>query len=187
MILLCVCITGGTFVLLMFCHPPFSILVDICTNLPDFEIFIGVAIGTVTTAAFFFYIELAQGKINNELKESSIKLDSTKKQLEETNEKLEELFKAYTARTALLNLRGIFSGKDDRVASTDFERMKFLSLLKEKYIDKYSDSKESVKKVYDLARQHDLKSSHDHGNCPVCKKLIEMIISTLNDVPHPLL
>ena len=121
------------------------------------------------------------------MKEANETLVDTKKKLEETNTKLEEIFKAYAARTALFNLKAIFEGGDKRVAANDEQREKFLNMLKKEYIDKYSDSKESVKKVYNLVYGHELKLNHNHKGCEDCKKLIENINSSLEEVKHPFL
>ena len=81
LIVLCTSVAIGTLGLLSLCHPPIGILGNTCESLPDFEIFIGVAIGTVTTALFFWFIEKNQEKMQTEL---------------------EKLGRIYSERTALL-------------------------------------------------------------------------------------
>jgi len=165
----------------------------VCIIIPDFELLVGITFGVITTAVFFVFIELHQQKLQKDLEAAKEQLESQNKQLESqnkqleiNNKKLEDIFKTYAARTALISLKVIFGGGDERAPANDETREKYLSILKNEYIDKYSDSKDSVKNVYDLAKKHELKSNHNHKDCNECKELTDIIAKIIREeVVHP--
>jgi len=183
-VFLCALIIGGTFGLLTLCHPPIALIGDICVNLPDFEIFVGVVIGTVTTALFFFYIERGQEKLKNEFQDF-----------------LQLHTKAYVVRTVMLNLKDVFTGEKfdrDDMEPLDDTRKKFLKALDEKYIQKFEiKDDDEIKIVYNIAKSHDPWEGHhpkwnkDNGKttCPYCDKhfLIGKINKVIENLKNPLL
>ena len=154
LIVLCTSVAIGTLGLLSLCHPPIGILGNTCESLPDFEIFIGVAIGTVTTALFFWFIEKNQEKMQTEL---------------------EKLGRIYSERTALLNLLDIFSGKAHKIQPNEKNRQRYEYMLEEYARGRVKD--DQLYKIWKNTVEHTLDKFDIkfHGKeCDECKKLDEI-------------
>ena len=142
----------------MLCGPETEFMLDLaCQITNNVAVIIGGVLAIVISA--FFYRK--QNKIQNTLSEIS---------------------STYIIRTALINLKVIYSGGDQRALATNDRKNKYAELLKNnktKFIQQNPESKELINKIYDYAQNSDLDLSVDHTN------FVNYIEKILSNYPNP--
>jgi len=95
---------------------------------------------------------------------------------------LSEISSTYIIRTALINLKVIYSGGDERTPATNKRKKRYTDLLrhnKPKFIKQNPESEDLVNSIYDYTEKNDLEFSGDHTN------FIDEVEELLSKYPNP--
>lgn len=142
----------------MVCGTELEFFVDLaCQITNNASLIIGGIVAIVISGVFYW----KQNKIQNTLNEISA---------------------TYIIRTAVISLKVIFSGGDERTPSNEEAKIKYVELLrhnKTKFIKHNPDSEKLVNKIYDYAVTHKVDLSVNHED------FIKNVDELVSKYPNP--
>jgi len=140
------------------CGPELEFFLDLACQITNNASLIMGGIAAVIISGFFFW---KQNKIQNTL---------------------DEISATYIIRTAVINLKIIYSGGDERTASNEENQIKYTELLKHnktKFIKHNPESEYLVNKIFEYAHSHKVDESVNHGD------FIKNIKELVSKYPNP--